>query len=138
MSAARLSGLPALGVAARRGFQRLTPEPFTIAVILSALVLVASAARLGGDADAFAATLGYWHRSAGLWSLLAFGMQARLVLVLGSALDLPLRDRNVLLEAAGFVAVVDQRAGWDGERGPFGEVVTPGWKRAGLPTEEGE
>lgn len=43
-----------------------------------------------------------------------------------------------LLEAAGFVAVVDQRAGWDGERGPFGEVVTPGWRRAGLPTEEGE
>ena len=86
MSAARLSGLPALSVAARRGFQRLTPEPFTIAVILSALVLVASAARLGGDADAFAATLGYWHRSAGLWSLLAFGMQASLMLVLGSAL----------------------------------------------------
>ena len=42
-----------------------------------------------------------------------------------------------LLEAEGYTAVLEQRAGWDGERGPFGEVVTPGWKRAGLPIEEG-
>ncbi len=93
----RLSGLAALGVAARRGFSRLTPEPFAIAVILSAVVLLAGAARLGGDADAFAATLGLWHRDAGLWSLLAFGMQASLMLVLGSALaDAPPVRRGLL------------------------------------------
>jgi hypothetical protein len=38
-----LTWLPALGVAARRGFGRVTPEPFAIAVALSAVVLVASA-----------------------------------------------------------------------------------------------
>ena len=40
-----------------------------------------------------------------------------------------------LLVAAGFTNVLDQRAGWDGARGPFGEVVEPGWKRVGLPSE---
>jgi hypothetical protein len=36
---------------------------------------------------------------------------------------------------AGFTRVLDQRAGWDGKRGPFGEISEPGWSRAGLPTE---
>lgn len=39
------------------------------------------------------------------------------------------------LTAAGFTRVLDQRAGWDGTRGTFGEVTEPGWSRAGLPTE---
>lgn len=39
------------------------------------------------------------------------------------------------LVAAGFTNVVDQRAGWDGARGAFGEVTEPGWSRQGLPTE---
>jgi rhodanese-related sulfurtransferase len=42
------------------------------------------------------------------------------------------------LTSAGFTRVVDQRAGWDGTRGAFGEVVEPGWSRVGLPREEGE
>jgi rhodanese-related sulfurtransferase len=37
------------------------------------------------------------------------------------------------LAAAGFTHVFDQRAGWDGARGPFGELVEPGWSRCGLP-----
>lgn len=40
-----------------------------------------------------------------------------------------------LLVAAGFTNVLEQRAGWDGARGSFGEIVEPGWKRAGLPSE---
>ena len=41
------------------------------------------------------------------------------------------------LSQAGFTHIVDQRAGWDGVRGPFGELLEPGWCRAGLPTETG-
>lgn len=42
-----------------------------------------------------------------------------------------------LLGEAGFVRVRDQRAGWAGRRGTFGEVLEPGWLRAGLPIESG-
>lgn len=37
----------------------------------------------------------------------------------------------------GFTNVVDQRAGFDAARGPFGEVTEPGWARAGLPQDIG-
>jgi rhodanese-related sulfurtransferase len=43
-----------------------------------------------------------------------------------------------MLAAEGFTQVVDQRAGWDGARNPFGQVTEPGWSRAGLPVEEGQ
>jgi rhodanese-related sulfurtransferase len=39
------------------------------------------------------------------------------------------------LDAAGFTRVFDQRAGWDGVRGTFGEITEPGWRRCGLPTK---
>ncbi len=42
------------------------------------------------------------------------------------------------LVAEGFTTVVDQRAGWDGARSPFGQVAEPGWSRAGLPVEQGQ
>jgi rhodanese-related sulfurtransferase len=42
------------------------------------------------------------------------------------------------LQAEGFTSVLDQRAGWDGARGGFGEVAEPGWARVGLPAENGE
>jgi rhodanese-related sulfurtransferase len=42
-----------------------------------------------------------------------------------------------LLEADGFTCVVDQRAGMDGVRDPFGRVLEPGWARAGLPQSRG-
>ena len=41
------------------------------------------------------------------------------------------------LALAGFTHVLDQRAGWDGARGSFGELTEPGWSRAALPTETG-
>jgi rhodanese-related sulfurtransferase len=41
------------------------------------------------------------------------------------------------LVADGFTNVVDQRAGWEGSRNPFGQVVEGGWVTAGLPREEG-
>ena len=42
---------------------------------------------------------------------------------------------QAMLVAAGFTNVLEQRAGWDGARGSFGEVIEEGWKRAGLPSE---
>jgi rhodanese-related sulfurtransferase len=48
-----------------------------------------------------------------------------------------LRAAQVLL-SEGFTHVVDQRAGWDGARSPFGEITEPGWSRVGLPSEEGQ
>ncbi|MEZ4382526.1 MAG: TIGR00366 family protein [Nannocystaceae bacterium] len=87
---ALLGPLARLGIAARRGFGRLTPEPFVIAVLLTALVAVASFAQLVGDAAGPAAALRQmterWHSSSGLWGLLTFAMQASLMLVLGGAL----------------------------------------------------
>jgi rhodanese-related sulfurtransferase len=41
------------------------------------------------------------------------------------------------LVAAGFTDVVDQRAGWDGARSPFGQVVEKGWLQLALPREDG-
>lgn len=37
-----------------------------------------------------------------------------------------------LLEAAGYTDLVVVRGGYEGTRGPFGEVLEPGWRRAGL------
>jgi rhodanese-related sulfurtransferase len=47
-----------------------------------------------------------------------------------------LRAARALVEA-GFTNVLDQRAGFDGARGPFGELTEPGWSRTGLPQEAG-
>ncbi len=47
-----------------------------------------------------------------------------------------LRAAQALL-AEGFTNVLDQRAGWDGARNPFGQVVEAGWLQAGLPKEDG-
>jgi rhodanese-related sulfurtransferase len=42
------------------------------------------------------------------------------------------------LVAEGFTSVVDQRAGWDGVRDPFGKLSEAGWSRVGLAAEEGQ
>jgi rhodanese-related sulfurtransferase len=47
-----------------------------------------------------------------------------------------LRAANALI-AAGFTRILEQRAGMEGSRGPFGEVTEPGWSRAGLPQDVG-
>jgi rhodanese-related sulfurtransferase len=66
----------------------------------------------------------------------AFPKDARLV-VGCKAGGRSLRAAQALL-GAGFTSVIDQRAGWDGARNPFGQVTEPGWSRAGLPVEEGQ
>jgi rhodanese-related sulfurtransferase len=43
-----------------------------------------------------------------------------------------------MLSAHGFTSVLDQGAGWDGARSPFGQVTDPGWSRLDLPVEEGQ
>lgn len=45
-----------------------------------------------------------------------------------------LKAQNLLI-AAGFTNVLEQRAGWDGAKGSFGETVEDGWKKLGLPSE---
>jgi rhodanese-related sulfurtransferase len=42
------------------------------------------------------------------------------------------------LSGEGFTNVLEQRAGWDGARSPFGEITELGWSRAGLPIETGQ
>ncbi|MCC6877837.1 MAG: rhodanese-like domain-containing protein [Sandaracinaceae bacterium] len=39
-----------------------------------------------------------------------------------------------LLASHGYTSVIDQRAGWDGARDPFGRVVDAGWSQLKLPT----
>jgi rhodanese-related sulfurtransferase len=41
------------------------------------------------------------------------------------------------LEAAGFTALVDQRAGWGGAKDAFGRVTDAGWSAQGLPSGHG-
>jgi rhodanese-related sulfurtransferase len=48
-----------------------------------------------------------------------------------------LRAAQMLL-ADGYTDVIDQKAGWDGERNAFGQLAEPGWSRVGLPTETGQ
>ena len=43
-----------------------------------------------------------------------------------------------LLIAAGYSNLVDQRAGFDGPKDPFGQVAEPGWGRVGLPVAKGD
>jgi rhodanese-related sulfurtransferase len=41
-----------------------------------------------------------------------------------------------LLERVGWTGIVDQRAGFDGEKDPHtGQMSLPGWSRVGLPVE---
>jgi rhodanese-related sulfurtransferase len=47
-----------------------------------------------------------------------------------------LRAAKALLDA-GFTRVLEQRAGWDGAKGTFGELLEPGWSHTTLPTETG-
>ena len=64
-----------------------------------------------------------------------FGLDAKIVV--GCATGVRSLRAARMLADAGFLEVVDQRAGLDGARSPFGAVVEPGWKAAGLPTASG-
>lgn len=98
--------LARLGVVFRRGFGRVTPDPFVLAVALSILVLIV--AIVGGDWPAVGtaaspdsllarviAGLDAWGNT-GLWKLLAFAMQMVLMLMLGTALaEAPIVRRGI-------------------------------------------
>src|SRR5712671_835262 len=64
-----------------------------------------------------------------------FGLDAKIVV--GCATGVRSQRAARMLAEAGFLEVVDQRAGLDGARSPFGALVEPGWKAAGLPTASG-
>ena len=60
-----------------------------------------------------------------------FAKDARIILGCKSG-SRSARAAKALVDA-GFTNVLDQRAGWDAKRGVFGEIIEPGWSRAGLP-----
>jgi len=65
----------------------------------------------------------------------AFGKEAKIV-VGCKAGGRSLRAAQALV-GAGFTNVIDQRAGWDGAPGAFGQTAEPGWSRVGLPVATG-
>lgn len=80
-----------LGSAISRLFQKTCPDPFVIAILLTALTIVL--ALLFGDFPGAAPDAGRvtilldsWRSSDGLWMFLEFGMQMCLILVTGHAL----------------------------------------------------
>ena len=48
------------------------------------------------------------------------------------------RPEDVGAVSAAVLDVLEQRAGFDAARDPFGQIAEPGWYRAGLPVETGE
>ena len=42
-----------------------------------------------------------------------------------------------MLQEVGYTNLLEQRAGWEGARGTFGELAEQGWKGLGLPAETG-
>lgn len=73
-----------LGIRARRGFGRVVPDPFAIAVALTVVVVVA--AWIGGFPPL--EILSRWAGNDGIWALLGFTMQMCVMLVLGTSLAL--------------------------------------------------
>ena len=65
----------------------------------------------------------------------AFAKDAPLILGCKSG-NRSMRAARALL-AAGFTRVLEQRAGWDGAKGTFGELLEPGWSRTPLPAATG-
>lgn len=62
----------------------------------------------------------------------AFGRDTKLIV--GCAAGVRSLSAAQALLDAGFEHVVDQRAGYEGVRDPFGRVTDPGWQALGLPT----
>jgi short-chain fatty acids transporter len=80
-----------LGLLLSRIFQRTAPDPFVIAVLLTALTvmlaLIYGEFEVADDQSRLGALIDAWRSdSTGLWRFLAFGMQMCLILVTGHAL----------------------------------------------------
>ncbi|MDO5036756.1 MAG: short-chain fatty acid transporter [Tissierellia bacterium] len=76
--------------------QRLLPDAFIFAIILSILTLILSMVTTG---QSLPALIGHW--GTGFWSLLAFSMQMALVLVLGNAFASSKPVKRFLVKIAG-------------------------------------
>ncbi|MFV8754762.1 TIGR00366 family protein [Nannocystaceae bacterium ST9] len=92
-----------LGLRFRRGFGRVTPDPFVLAVVLTVTVLLAALAfgdwpgapAAAGLPQRIGVALEAWAGS-GLWKLMSFGMQMTLMLVVGTALaEAPIVQRGI-------------------------------------------
>ena len=89
--------LPRLGLLARRGFSRLVPDPLVIAIVLTAIVMIAAV--LAGRAPSQVIT--DWGGAKGVWALLKFTMQMCTMLVLGGALAVsPAVHRTIVAVAS--------------------------------------
>ena len=64
-----------------------------------------------------------------------FAKEAKIVI--GCATGVRSLRAAELLLGAGFTDVVDQRAGMEGRRGAFGDLVEAGWAEVGLPVASG-
>lgn len=92
-----MNPIAGLGLRARRGFGRIVPEPFVIAIVLTALVYASSVVSGRGALDA----LRDWSGGSGLWALLKFTMQMCTMLVLGSALAAAPAVRSAIERSVG-------------------------------------
>lgn len=96
-----------LGAFARRGFGRVVPEPFVIAVALTTIVLVVALAVGTPAADVLRA----WSGGDGLWALLTFTMQMCVMLVLGTALATAPSVQRGIAASIGWVKTPRQLVG---------------------------
>lgn len=99
--------LARVGAVARRGFGRIVPEPFVIAVGLTAIVL-AAALLVGTPA---AEVVRAWSGGTGLWALLTFTMQMCVMLVLGTALATAPAVQRGIAASIGWVKTPRQLVG---------------------------
>lgn len=82
--------LPRLGARISDAFRATAPDPFVLAILLSAVTFLAALWMVGSgetlNEPAWRVVLSMWQGPEGFWSLLAFGMQMCLILVTGHAL----------------------------------------------------
>lgn len=77
-----MRSLARLGLRARRGFGRVVPDPFAIAVALTGAVMLVAL----GSGRPLLDVLRDWSGGSGLWKLLTFTLQMCMMLVLGTAM----------------------------------------------------
>jgi len=71
-----------LGLFISNGFRKVAPDPFVIAILLTAFTLLLAKVRTDASWNDL---VGYWSGDTGLWKFLGFAMQMCLILVTGHA-----------------------------------------------------